>query len=125
MIEKPDVRPVPLWLKGMLVFFSVVFLILQGETLLGAGGIMEKYTLVEGFTQFDDLMLADPLTAAGLWDFIFLLVTFLIVVLNGVPRGPRYGITCLGLILLMLVYPGAAALLFLLAYWRRLGQFRP
>jgi hypothetical protein len=86
---------------------------------------MEKYTLIEGFTQFDDLMLADPLTAAGLWDFLFLLVAFVIVILNGVPRGPRYGLTCTALIILSLVYPGAAALVFLLVYWRKLGQFRP
>lgn len=125
MFHEDDNRPVPGWIKALLAVLSVVFLVLQGKTLLGAGGIMEKYTLIEGFTQFDDLMLADPLTAAGLWDLLFLLVAFVIVILNGVPRGPRYVLTCTVLIILALVYPGAAALAFLLLFWRRLGQFRP
>ena len=124
-MQEEDNRAVPLWMKAVLALFAVVFLVLQWQTLLGPGGIMEKYTLVEGFTEFDDLMLADPLTAAGLWDMIFLWLAFLIVVLNGVPRGPRYGVTCAALIIVMVVYPGATALAFLLLYWRRLGQFRP
>jgi hypothetical protein len=125
MLEKNDERPVPGWVRAVLVVVLAGFAALQGYTTFGPGGIADKYTAVTAFTQFDDLMLADPLTAAGLYDFLFLTLAFIVIVLNGVPRGPRYGLTCVLLITLTFVFPGAGALVFLLLYWRRLGQFRP
>lgn len=86
-------RPLPALAKVVLALALVLFIVAQGWVLLGSGGIMSKYTFVEGFTAFGDLMLKDPLTTAGL--------------------------------MALIVYPGLAALGYLLLYWRRWGQFRP
>ena len=102
-----------------------VFLWQQGVTLLGADGIMSKYTFLEGFTRFDDLMLADPLTKAGLIDLVVLMIFMVIVIANGVPRVQGRAWIVAGLIVAGLVYPGLAVLLFLILYWKRFGQFRP
>ena len=125
MLQQDDNRMVPGWVRWVLAIIAVGFAVLQGYTTFGPSGIASKYTAVTAFTAFDDLMLADPLTAAGLWDFMFLTLVFIVIVLNAVPRGPGYALKCFLLIALTFVFPGGGGLAFLLLYWRRLGQFRP
>lgn len=125
MLHTDQDRPVPGWARLVLVIVAIGFAALQGYITFGPGGIADNYTAITAFTAFDDLMLADPLTAAGFWDFLFLALVFIVIILNGVPRGPRYGLTCAGLIALTMVFPGGGALAFLILFWRRLGQFRP
>jgi hypothetical protein len=111
--------------KIVIALALVAFLLLQGWVLMGPGGILAKYTFLQGFTVFNDLMLADPLTTAGLIDLVVLELVFIVVLANGLPRGPSYPWLLAGFVIALLVYPGLAALGFLFFYWRRLGQFRP
>jgi len=101
------------------------FLWVQGVTLLGPGGILAKYTFLEGFTEFPGLMSQDPLSKAGFIDLFVVEIFLFIVIANGVPRGRYYFWITGALILAGLVYPGFSALLFLILYWKRFGQFRP
>lgn len=118
-------RSVPLLVKIIIFGALAVFLITQGIALLGAGGIAEKYTFLEGFTKFDDLMLADPLTTAGFIDLMVLMLAFALVLIDGLPRGRFFPLLLIGFLAVLVIYPGLAALGFLLLYWRRWGQFRP
>lgn len=118
-------RPVPLWVKIGLGIVLAIFLYTQGDALLGPDGIAQKYTFLEGFTKFDDLMLADPLTTAGFIDLMVLMLTLIIILIDGLPRGKYFPWLLIGFIAVAVVYPGLAALGFLLLYWRRSGQFRP
>jgi hypothetical protein len=111
--------------KIIIALAIVAFLLLQGWVLLGPGGILSKYTFVQGFTVFNDLMLADPLTTAGLIDLVVLEIVFIVVLVNGLPRGPSYPWLVAGFLIVLAVYPGLAGLGFLFFYWRRIGQFRP
>jgi hypothetical protein len=70
-------------------------------------------------------MLADPLTTAGLIDLVVLEIVFIVVLVNGLPRGPSYPWLVAGFLIVLAVYPGLAGLGFLFFYWRRIGQFRP
>jgi hypothetical protein len=125
MIAARSFRAVPMWVKVLLTLVLLWFLIVQGQVLLGPGGIMSKYTFLQGFTVFGDLMRADPLTTAGLIDLIVLELTMVIVLANGLPKDRHYPWLLAVFIIALIVYPGLACLGFLLLYWRRLGQFRP
>lgn len=118
-------RPTPIWARALVVIITALFVVIQGWTLFGPEGILSRYSFMEGFTVFNTLMLADPLLSAGLFDLIFLELAFLIILLNGIPRGPAYPFIFLGFVLAMIVYPALGGLGFLMLYWRRLGQFRP
>jgi hypothetical protein len=102
-----------------------IFLVVQGRVLLGAGGIASKYTFIQGFTVFNDLMLRDPLTTAGLIDLSVLELVFIVILVNGLPRGRNYPWLLAAFVIVTIIYPGLGGLAFLLFYWRRLGQFRP
>lgn len=117
-------RPLPQWVKPTLGIALLVFLLLQGWVLLGPQGILSKYTFIQGFTAFPDMMLADPLLTAGLIDLLVLQIGFIVVIANGLPRGPSYKWWLLAYIVAILVYPGLAVLGFLLQHWRQSGQFR-
>ena len=125
MIPAQSSRAVPLWVKALLALGLLWFLVVQGQVLLGPGGIMSKYTFMQGFTVFGELMRADPLTTAGLIDLIVLEVTMVFVLVNGIPKDRHYPWVLAAFIIALIVYPGLACLGFLLLYWRRLGQFRP
>jgi hypothetical protein len=125
MNANTETRTVPTAARALLALALVVFLIVQGKVLLGPGGIMSKYTFLQGFTAFGPLMLADPLTTAGLIDFIVLELVFFVILANGLPRGPAYPWLLAAFIAVSIVYPGLGALAFLFLYWRRLGQYRP
>ncbi len=101
----------------------IVFVILQGMVLLGDDGILARHGFIGGFTAFNEIMLSDPITVAGLIDLTALMICFGVVVANGVPRG-QWPWLVLGLVILP-IYPGLTALGFLLLFWRRFGQFRP
>jgi hypothetical protein len=118
-------RPVPFAGKAALVAVFAIFLALQAWALVGPGGILSKYTFLQGFTVFNDLMMADPLTRAGLIDLVFLQLALIVVIANGLPRGRYYALQLLLFVIAMIVYPALAGLGFLLLYWRRFGQFRP
>ena len=111
--------------RAVLGVAILIFVAAQGWVLLGPTGIMSKYTFLQGFTVFNDLMLADPLTTAGLIDLAVLEVVFAVVLANGLPRGPAYPWLLAAFLIVELIYPGLAGLGFLYFYWRRLGQFRP
>jgi hypothetical protein len=125
MDQPSSSRRVPLGWKIAIVFGLSLFLVLQGKVLLGPGGITSRYTFIQGFTVFNDLMLADPLTTAGLIDLTFLEIVFAVVLANTIPRGRAYWPLLMFFLIAMVIYPGLAGLCFLLFYWRRLGQFRP
>lgn len=110
--------------KVILTLALLAFLILQGWVLLGPAGILSKYTFMQGFTAFSDLMLRDPLTTAGLIDLSVMQIAFLVILANGLPRGRAYPWLLAAFTVALIVYPGLAALGFLLLFWRRLGQFR-
>lgn len=118
-------RPVPLWGKVLIAAVLAGFVWLQGWTLLNPAGIMSKYTFIEGFTKFYPLMTRDPLTAAGLWDLMFLELAMIVILLNGIPRTRAYPLVVAAFLIAMVVFPALGGLGFLLLYWRRLGQFRP
>jgi len=118
-------RRVPVFGRIVLGAAILIFLAGQGWVLLGTAGILSKYTFLQGFAVFNDLMLADPLTTAGLIDLIVLELVFAVVLANGLPRGPAYPWLLAIFLIVELVYPGLAGLGFLFFYWRRLGQFRP
>ncbi len=101
----------------------IVFVVLQSMVLLGDDGILARHGFIGGFTAFNEIMMADPITVAGLIDLVTLMVCFIVIVVNGVPRGQRVWLV-LGLVVLP-IYPGLTALGFLLLFWRRYGQFRP
>ena len=125
MIAPPASKPVPLAIKALLAVLLLAFLLVQGQVLLGRGGIASKYTFLQGFTVFADLMRADPLTTAGLIDLIVLQFTMVVVLANGIPAGRRKPWILAGFIIALIVYPGLACLGFLILYWKRLGQFAP
>jgi len=125
MLQSNEIRTVPRAGKFVIAAALSIFLALQGRVLLGADGIVSKYTFLQGFTVFNDLMLADPLTTAGLIDLVFLQIVFAVVVANTIPRGRAYFPQLAIFLILILIYPGLAGLSFLLFFWRRLGQFRP
>jgi hypothetical protein len=111
--------------KAALVAVFALFLALQAWVLVGPGGILSKYTFLQGFSVFNQLMLADPITKAGLIDLLFLQLAFIVVIANGLPRGRFYPLLMALFVVAMIVYPALAGLGFLVLYWRRLGQFRP
>lgn len=111
--------------RGVVIASLAAFIWIQGVTLLGPSGILAKYTFMEGFTEFPGLMSRDPLSKAGFIDLVVVEVFLFIVILNGVPRGKYYALIAGSLILAGIVYPGFSALLFLILYWKRFGQFRP
>lgn len=111
--------------KSIAIAALVVFLWVQGVTLLGPGGILANYSFMEGFTEFPALMSRDPLSKAGFIDLIVVEIFLFIVIANGVPRGKHYLLITSALILSGIVYPGFSALLFLILYWKRFGQFQP
>ena len=111
--------------KAVGVAALAVFIWVQGVTLLGPGGILAKYTFMEGFTEFPGLMSRDPLSKAGFIDLLVVAIFLFVVIVNGVPRGKYYLWITSALILTGIVYPGFSALLFLILYWKRFGQFRP
>lgn len=118
-------RPVPLWGKIIVGIVTILFVAIQAHVLLGPAGILSKYTFMEGFTEFNRMMMGDPLLTAGLYDLLFLQLAFLVILLNGIPKGPAYPFIFIAFVLAMIVYPAIGGLAFLLLYWRRLGQFRP
>ncbi len=118
-------RPVPAWGTALIGLTIVIFVAIQGWTLLGPAGILSKYTFLEGFTVFNTLMMANPLLSAGLFDLLFLQLAFIVILLNGIPKGRAYPFIFLGFVAAMIVYPALGGLGFLALYWRRLGQFRP
>jgi hypothetical protein len=125
MSAAPASKPVPVAIKAILALLLVAFIIVQGQVLLGAGGIASKYTFLQGFTVFAELMRADPLTTAGLIDLIVLQFTMVLVLANGIPavRGRTWILA--GFLIALIVYPGLACFGFLILYWKRLGQFAP
>lgn len=125
MVATPESRPVPTWGKLLVIAATMGFLALQMWVLLNPAGIMSKYSFMEGFTEFNRMMLADPLLTAGLWDLLFLELVFVVILLNGIPRGPAFPFIFIAFVLAMIVYPALGGLAFLVLYWRRLGQFRP
>jgi hypothetical protein len=125
MILNENERLVPAVGRFVLGAAILTFLAGQGRVLLGTAGILSKYTFLQGFTAFGGLMLADPLTTAGLIDLIVMQITFAVVIANGLPRGPAYPWLLAAFLIVDLVYPGLAGLGFLFFHWRRLGQFRP
>jgi hypothetical protein len=118
-------KAVPAIGRWILALALLVFVIVQGKVLLGPAGILSKYTFLQGFTVFGDLMLADPLTTAGLIDLSVLEIVFIVILANGIPRGPAYPWLLAAFVIVTLTYPGLGGLGFLYFYWRRLGQFRP
>ena len=118
-------RNVPTWGKLLVIVVTVGFFALQMWVLLNPAGILSKYTFMQGFSEFGKMMLADPLLSAGLWDLVFLELAFLVILLNGIPRGPAYPFIFIAFVAAMMVYPALGGLGFLALYWRRLGQFRP
>jgi hypothetical protein len=118
-------RALPPFGRIIITLALVAFLLLQGWVLIGPGGILSKYTFMQGFTVFNDLMMADPLTRAGLIDLVVLELVLAVVIVNGLPRGPSYPWLVAAFLIALIVYPGLAGLGFLLLYWRRIGQFRP
>jgi hypothetical protein len=110
--------------RAALAALLALFLAVQGYILLGPHGILASYSLVPAITVFGRIMLANPLTQAGLVDFCTLEATLLVLLANGLPRGRYYLAWLAGLGLVSLVYPGLACLVFLLCFWRRFGQFR-
>ncbi|WP_340316436.1 hypothetical protein [Rhizorhabdus argentea] len=125
MVDTSENRRVPTWGKLLVTVVTIGFLALQMWGLLNPAGIMSRYTFMEGFTEFNKMMLADPLLTAGLLDLLFLELVFLVILLNGIPRGPAYPFIFAAFVLAMIVYPALGGLAFLILYWRRLGQFRP
>jgi len=118
-------RNMPVIGRAIIAVVLILFIILQGWELLGPDGILSHYNFFEGFSVFGNRMLADPETRAGLIDMVTLEVFMVVVLANGIPRGPAYPVLLIGGVLISFVYPGLTALGFLLLYWRRLGQFRP
>jgi hypothetical protein len=125
MKSTADSRPVPGALKVLLGLLLLGFIVVQGQVLLGPGGIASKYTFLQGFTVFAELMRADPLTTAGLIDLIVLQLTMVLVLANGIPAGRSRPWILTGFLIALIVYPGLACFGFLLLYWKRLGQFTP
>jgi hypothetical protein len=125
MNQSTDSKALPAIGRWILALALLVFVIAQGKVLLGPAGIMSKYTFLQGFTAFNDLMLKDPLTTAGLIDLSVLEIVFIVILCNGLPRGPAYPWLLAAFVIISLIYPGLGGLGFLFFYWRRLGQFRP
>jgi len=125
MSSSEETRQLPAYGRAIVALALVTFLILQGKTLLGTDGIMDRHGFWDGFAIFNNIMMSDPVTVAGLIDMVTMLVFMIVVIANGLPRGPLYPVLLVVSIVVALVYPGLTALLFLLLYWRRLGQFRP
>jgi hypothetical protein len=117
-------RPTGLPVRIILAALLAAFLAVQGVILLGPHGILARYSFAQAFSAFGRLMLADPVTQAGLVDFSVLVATLLVLLANGLPRGRAYPYLFTGFALVGLVYPGLACLVFLLCFWRRFGQFR-
>ena len=123
MANSDDSTPISAGWRLVLWAAFIVFVVLQGKYLLGADGILDRHGFIGGFSAFNDIMLSDPITIAGLIDLTAMMVVLGVIVANGVPRG-QWGWLVLGLVVLP-VYPGLTALGFLLLFWKRSGQFRP
>jgi hypothetical protein len=118
-------RRVSIVIKAALAVGLVVFVIAQGKILVGPGGILEKWGFWGGFRSFGEVSFRDPITAAGFVDTVTLILGFLLILANGIPRGRLYWPVLIVSIIVLIVYPGLAVLGFLLLCWRRYGQFRP
>ena len=125
MNDNSDNRPVPLWLSLLFGAGLVLFLALQVPVLLGEDGIIARHGFWGGFDAFNRLMLSDPVTTAGLIDLAVLMILFIIIMANGIPKGPHYWWQLAIAVLVFVVYPGISALIFMMLHWRRFGQFRP
>lgn len=112
-------------MKPVLVIGLLLFLYLQFFYLFKPGGTLELYGFFGSFEAFSRVSLADPITAAAFVDLVGLMILTGLVIVNGVPRGPRYGLVIAALMIVLVVWPALAMLLYLLFYWRRSRQFAP
>lgn len=112
-------------IKPLLILGVLYFLYLQFYYMYKPGGTMELYGFAGSFEAFGRVSMANPITAAGLVDLVGLMPLLAIVFINGVTRGPGYGLKVVGLIVVLVVWPALAMLLYLIFFWRRSGQFRP
>lgn len=125
MNDTKENRPVPLVVSLLFAVGLIVFLGLQIPVLFGEDGILARHGFWNGFDAFNQLMLSDPVTTAGLIDLATLMIVFIVILANGIPRGPHYWWQLIVAVLVFLVYPGVTALVFMMLHWRRFGQFRP
>ena len=125
MIETNENRFVPLWVSLIFAAGLALFLWLQVPVLFGEDGILARHGFWGGFDAFNRIMMSDPVTVAGLIDLSTLAIVFIVILANGIPRGPHYWWQLILGVVLFIVYPGFIALIFMMLYWRRLGQFRP
>lgn len=112
-------------IKPLLILGVLYFLYLQLDILYKPGGTLELYGFWGSFEAFGRVSMADPITAAGFVDMVGLMPLLALLFINGVPRGPGYGVKLAGLLIVLVVWPALAMLLFLIFFWRRSGQFRP
>nr|WP_087573247.1 hypothetical protein [Sphingomonas sp. CDS-1] len=112
-------------MKPILIIGTMLFLYLQFHYLFKPGGTLELYGFFGSFEAFGRVSLADPITAAAFVDLVGLMLLVGLVIINGVPRGPGYALKITGLMLVLIVWPALAMLLYLIFFWRRTGQFQP
>lgn len=105
---------------GIIVFFAFQF-----YYLFKADGTLDRYGFFGSFEAWSRVSLADPITATAFIDLLGMMVLFLVMLVHGVPKGRGYFFRLIGLVLVLVVYPALAMLLYLLFFWRRSGQFRP
>ena len=125
MNDKTENRPVPLWVSLIFAAGLACFLWLQVPVLFGEDGILARHGFWGGFDAFNRIMLSDPVTVAGLIDLSTLAIVFIVILANGIPRGPNYWWQLIVAVVVFIVYPGLTALVFMMLHWRRFGQFRP
>lgn len=125
MNENTENRPVPLWVSLIFAAGLVWFLALQIPVLFGEDGILARHGFWGGFDAFNKVMMSDPVSVAGLIDLTTLAIVFIVILANGIPRGPNYWWQLIVGVVVFVIYPGLTALVFMIVYWRRFGQFRP
>lgn len=125
MPASEETRAMPAIGRILVAVALIAFTVVQAKVLLEPDGIYARHGFWDGFDVFNQIMMSDPVTVAGLIDLATMMVFLIVILGNGIPRGRYYWPILIVSILAALVYPGFIALGFLLLYWRRLGQFRP
>lgn len=94
----------------------LLFLLLQGWALFiqGGGGIVDRYTFIEGFTEYFAMSLADPLLTAGVIDFMTVAVVILAWMLAELPAAQRLRPRTFLWLAAFCVFPGLGVLLYFL-----------
>ena len=111
------------FIRAVLLAMAAVFLMLQMYYAFKPNGSLTRYRLSETFKVMADISLSNPVMAGAFIDLMTLMATVALLVLFGTPKGKQRIWITAGLLMLTVVYPALALIVFLLCYWRRIDQF--